>query len=173
MSDPRRRPDELPWETAEFLPPHALGDVPWDRPAEQPWPEPDAELDGLTWNERWNRAAEDPDYPLPPAVERVPVALAAAAAAAGTATTARFGRPIRSPDDVELDDPYDEYAPVADDLEAPGQLTWTGGTVPLRTAASLDGIAPHQPTRSSVEPPTTRGCRRAAHLVALPALRLR
>jgi len=138
---------------AEFLPPHALDDVPWDRPAEQPWPDPDAELDGLTWNERWNKSPDDPDYPLPPEVERVPVAVAAAAA--GTAPRARFGRPIRSPEDVELDDPYDEFAPLADDLQAPGQLTWTGGTVPLRTAASLDGIAPHRPSPPSVEPPTT------------------
>src|SRR6185503_21328407 len=126
MSDPRDKHNDMPWETAEFLPPHSVEDVPWDRPAELPWPEP--ELDALAWNERWNTASYDPDYPLPPTLARVPVA---AAVGSSTAPRLRFGRPIRSPEDVELDDPYDEYAPVADDLQAPGQLTWTGGTVPL------------------------------------------
>ena len=161
MSDPRDKRNEVPWETAEFLPPHSLEDVPWDRPAEMPWPEP--ELDALAWNERWNAAAYDPDYPLPPVVARAPVATAVAASASETASRPRFGRPVRPPEETELDDPYDEYAPLADDLDTPGQLTWTGATVPLRPVASFDGSVPEQPPppytaapspRPSVEPPT-------------------
>jgi hypothetical protein len=119
-------------------------------------------LDALAWNERWNTASYDPDYPLPPVVGRAPVATAVAASASATAPRPRFGRPVRSPEEAESDDPYDEYAPLADDLDAPGQLTWTGGTVPLRPVASFDGsvpdepppFAPAPPPRPSVEPPT-------------------
>ena len=150
----------MPWEMAEFLPPHAVEDVPWDRPAELPWPEP--ELDALAWNERWNTAAYDPDYPIPPVVARAPVATAVAARDSAGAPRPRFGRPARPSMDAEFDDPYDEYAPLADDLDAPGQLAWTGGTVPLRPVASFDGSVPDQPPpftaapppRPSVEPPT-------------------
>ena len=69
MSDERKLPREAGWELAEFVPPHANEDVPWDRPAVMIWPEP--ELDALTWNERWNEGAYDPDYPLPPVVGRL------------------------------------------------------------------------------------------------------
>jgi hypothetical protein len=145
---------------AEFVPPQASEDVPWDRPAKVTWPEP--ELDAMTWNERWNEAAYDPDYPLPPVVGRAPARQAVAAATGGSAAL-RFGRPVGPPDDFESDDPYDEYAPVADDLDAPGQLTWTGGTVPFRPAASADAPVPPWPApgqpptpraRPAVEPPT-------------------
>jgi hypothetical protein len=159
VSDERQQPKEGPWELAELIPPQAGEDVPWDRPAEMIWPEP--ELDALTWNERWNEGAYDPDYPLPPVVGRSPARQAVAAAAGGSAL--RFGRPVRAPDDFESDDPYDENAPVADDLESAGQLTWTGGTVPLGPVASADAAVPPWPTRSDpltpqlrppVEPPT-------------------
>ena len=149
MSDEREQPKQAAWELAELVPPHASEDVPWDRPADIIWPEP--ELDDLTWNERWNEAAYDPDYPLPPVVGRTP---ARQAVAAGTASPSslRFGRPLRPPDDMESDDPYDEYAPLADDLDAPGQLTWTGGAASLRPVASADATDPTQP--ATVEPPT-------------------
>jgi hypothetical protein len=146
---------------AEFLPPHAFEQIPWDRPEDELGPPDGPDVDGLAWNERWNQAAYDPDYPLPPSVARAPAPVVAGAAAAASSHT-RFGRPIRAPEDMEADDPYDEYAPVADDLEAPGQLTWTGGTVPLRAAASFDGPVPEQPApyRRAVEPPTwSRGTR--------------
>src|SRR4051794_20860740 len=153
MTERPLRPHDPPWEMPEFVPPHALEDVPWDRPAEHGWMAPDPDLDALTWNERWNKAAYDPDYPLPPEVARVPRAMAAAAA--GSAPRARFGRPVRSPEDVELEDPYDEYAPLADDLQAPGQLAWTGGTVPLYATASVNGSPSHEPSRPPVEPPAS------------------
>lgn len=149
MSDEPERPKQAAWELAMFVPPHVSEDVPWDRPADLIWPEP--ELDALTWNERWNDDAYDPDYPLPPVVGRAP-ARHAIAATAGASAGLRFGRPIRPPDEGESDDPYDEYAPVADDLDAPGQLAWTGGSVPLRPVASAGPPVPPRP--ATVEPPT-------------------